>query len=181
MKVIIETERLILRQLEPEDAEKAFLWCSDPEVNRYLMYPLYHRAEDVRKWIEGRHPENPDNYDLAFILKETGDLFGCGGLVYRPEQDVWRLGYNIRKDMWGHGYTVEAINGIIDEVRKTRRIRVLEGEFATENFKSRRVMEKLGMIYLRDSQYEKMDGSCVYPSQVYYKNFEDNEVKNDGQ
>lgn len=32
MRVRIETERLILRNLVPEDAESAFEWCKDPEA-----------------------------------------------------------------------------------------------------------------------------------------------------
>ena len=37
---IIDTERLILQPLTVADAEDAFEWQSDPEVNRYMIYPL---------------------------------------------------------------------------------------------------------------------------------------------
>ena len=52
MKVNFETERLIIRPLVPDDAEAAFRWCGDPNVNTYMIYPLYHRMEDVRTWLE---------------------------------------------------------------------------------------------------------------------------------
>ena len=51
MKIQFETERLIIRPLVPDDAEAAFRWCGDPAVNTYMIYPLYHRAEDVRTWL----------------------------------------------------------------------------------------------------------------------------------
>ncbi len=41
MKVNFETERLIIRPLDPDDAEAAFRWCGDPNVNTYMIYPLY--------------------------------------------------------------------------------------------------------------------------------------------
>ena len=41
MRIHIETERLILRNLTPEDYESAFLWCGDPDVARYMVYPVY--------------------------------------------------------------------------------------------------------------------------------------------
>lgn len=167
MRIKIETERLILRNLVPEDYEDAFQWCGDPRVNTYMIYPLYKCAEDVRTWIESLNPDDPNNYDVGFVLKETGELIGSGGIVYNTNRDVWVIGYNIRADKWGNGYVPEAIQGLIDHVSKTRRINVIEGEFAEENFKSRRVMEKLGMFYDRDSEYEKLDGSRRFKSKVY--------------
>ena len=54
MKVNFETERLMIRPLVPGDAEAAFRWCGDPKVNTYMIYPLYHKVEDVRAWLESR-------------------------------------------------------------------------------------------------------------------------------
>ena len=167
MRVIIETERLIVRPVAPDEYEACFRWCGDPEVNTYLIYPLYKRAEDVRTWLEGRNIDDPDNYDLGFELKETGELIGMGGLVYDSEKGIWTLGYNLRRDCWGNGYVPEAMQGIINQIKGVRELKILEGEFAKENNKSRRVMEKLGMKYNRDSEYTKMDGSRTFKSEVY--------------
>ena len=65
MRVRIETERLILRPFVPEDYEAAFKWCGDPDVNEYMIYPLYKSAEDVKTWLESRNLDEPDNYDLG--------------------------------------------------------------------------------------------------------------------
>ena len=86
MRVTVETQRMILRPFVPEDYEEAFKWCGDPKVNTYMIYPLYTKAEDVRTWLESRNLDDPDNYDLGFELKETGELIGSGGLVYDPEK-----------------------------------------------------------------------------------------------
>ncbi len=172
MRVTIETERLILRPFVPEDYEEAFKWCGDPVVNTYMIYPLYHRAEDVKTWLESRDLDDPDSYDLGFELKSTGELIGSGGLVYHSDRDIWNVGYNLRADQWGHEYALEAIRGIIDYVSRTRKIRAIEGEFAAENYKSGRVMEKLGMHFLRDSEYEKLDGSVKFASKIYVREYE---------
>lgn len=55
---------------------------------------------------------------------------------------------------------------------KTRKIRAIEGEFAVENYKSQRVMEKLGMHYVRDTEYEKLDGSASYKGKVFRRDFD---------
>ena len=176
MRVHIETERLILRPLEPDDAEAAFRWCGDPAVNTYMIYPLYRKAEDVRKWLESRNPDNPDVYDEGIVLKETGELIGSGGLTWHPERNAWEIGYNLRADQWGHGYTGEMLNALISHIRKTRPVNAIDGIFAAENRKSQRVMEKLGMTWFLDTSFSKLDGSEIFPAKYYRKNFTGTEL-----
>ncbi|MCR5610149.1 MAG: GNAT family N-acetyltransferase [Lachnospiraceae bacterium] len=171
MRVTIETERLILRQLLPEDYMAAFKWCSDPKVNKYLIYTLYDRPEDVKLWLESRDIDDPDNYDLGFVLKETGEIIGGGGLTYDKDKDVWIIGYNLLYNYWGKGYTTEAMQAIIDYISKTRKINVIEGIFAKENTGSRRIMEKLGMQYVKDTEYEKCDKSERFEAELYRREF----------
>ena len=170
MKVNCETERLIIRPLVPEDAEAAFRWCGDPDVNTYMIYPLYHRAEDVRTWLESRDADDPDNYDEGIVLKSTGELIGSGGMRYCPERNAWEIGYNLRADQWGHGYTVEYLTALMDVISKERPVEAIDGIFAAENSKSRRVMEKLGMAYVRDTSFDKLDGSRTFPAKYYRRN-----------
>ena len=162
MKFYIETERLIIRPLVPEDYKAAFKWCGDKDVNKYMFYPLYTNELDVKKWLETRDDDNPNNYDAGFVLKETNELIGSGGICYHPDRDVWEVGYNIRKDMWGKGLVLEALKGILKHIQKTHQVRELYGICAKANNRSRRVMEKLGLEYYNDSTIEKLDGSEIF-------------------
>ncbi len=170
MKVYLETEHLFLRPLTPADAEAVFLWGSDPEVNKYMIYPLYHDVADVRAWLESRNPDDPDVYDEGIVLKSTGELIGSGGLTWHPERNAWEIGYNLRRDQWGHGYTGEMIQALMAHIQKTRPVEAIDGVFASENTKSRRVMEKLGMEYMRDTEFTKTDGSQTFPAMYYRRN-----------
>ena len=171
MNIHFETERLIIRPLVPEDAEAAFRWCGDPDVNTYMIYPLYHRVEDVRTWLESRDTDDPDNFDEGIVLKSTGELIGSGGMRYHPERNAWEIGYNIRKDQWGNGYVVEYLTALMDQIRKVRPVEAIDGIFAAENYKSRRVMEKLGMVYVRDTSFDRLDGSETFQAKYYRRNF----------
>lgn len=171
MRFYLETERLILRDLMPEDWRAAFLWCGDPDVARYMVYPVYTRAEDVRTWLESRDLDDPDEYDAGIVLKKTGELIGSGGLFYRPEDDLWTIGYNIRRDQWGNGYVPEAIRAILKYVGSRRDVRGIQGTFAEANHKSQRVMEKLGMTYAGEATVTKLDGSITYPGKRYVRLF----------
>lgn len=167
----IETKRLILRTVTPDDAEAIFQWASDPDVNKYMIYPLHKDTEVTREWLKSRDINGKDEFDLGFVLKETGELIGQGGMFYHEDIDAWSIGYNLRKEYWGRGLVPEAIQAIIDCVDREKGVRAVVGEFAKDNQKSGRVMEKLGMMYWKDSQYAKLDGSVTFESCKYIKEF----------
>lgn len=167
----IETERLILRTVTVDDAEAIFVWASDPDVNKFMIYPLHENSDVTREWLKTRDINGKDEFDLGFVLKDTGELIGQGGLVYHEDLYAWTVGYNLRKEYWGQGLVPEAIQAIIDCVDKEKGIRAIVGEFAKDNIKSKRVMEKLGMTYLKDAQYSKLDGSVTFDSCIYIREF----------
>ena len=73
----IETQRLILKPITLEDAPAAFVWASDPAVNRYMPYPLHQSIEDTRMWIATL---TPDMLEFGFYRKNDGFLIGTGGV-----------------------------------------------------------------------------------------------------
>ncbi|MFR8914984.1 MAG: GNAT family N-acetyltransferase, partial [Oscillospiraceae bacterium] len=96
----IETERLILRPIGVEDAPAVFVWASDPEVNRYMSYPLHRDLSETEAWIASIRPED---LEFGFYRKEDGLLIGTGG-VGKGGDGLHHLGYNLRRDVWGMGY-----------------------------------------------------------------------------
>lgn len=167
----LETERLILRPLAVEDYKDCFKWCGDARVNEYMIYPLYHNAEDVKEWLKTVNKED-NKMDFAYVLKETGELIGSGGIYFHEDEgNRWGIGYNLAYDAWGKGYATEAISKIIEYARSKFDIKEIYGTFAVENNGSRRVMEKLGMTFFEDCEYSKFDGSRTYTAKTYRRVF----------
>lgn len=114
--MMLETERLILREMREEDFQALFRVLGDPEIARH--YPYSFDETRVRSWI-GRNIERYRIFGFglwAVCLKETGELIGdCGltmqliGGVIKPE-----IGYHIRKDMQRKGYAREAATAVRD-------------------------------------------------------------------
>lgn len=101
---ILETDRLILRPLTAADAPAVFVWGGDPEVNRYMSYPLERSVADAEKWLRTVEESRPeDGYDFGFVRKEDGALIGSGGTYPRADGRTWTFGYNLRRDCWGRG------------------------------------------------------------------------------
>ena len=163
---VLETERLILRPLTMDDLDAVYVWASDPRVNKYMIYPLYKNKEDGVEWLESLYKDE-DKKDFGFVLKETGELIGSGGIYYHPNRGLWSIGYNLRYEYWNRGLTTEAMKKIIEWGRETLGIKEIAATFAVDNIGSRRVMEKLGMTFLEDHDYAKLDGSETFTAKTY--------------
>ena len=83
----LETERLILRPLCEDDYLDCFKWCGDARVNEFMIYPLYHKAEDVKEWLKTVNKED-NKMDFGYVLKETGELIGSGGIYFHEDEYV---------------------------------------------------------------------------------------------
>lgn len=171
MRAYIETERLVLKNLVPENYEEQFKWCGDPEVAKFMIYPIYTDPLDCKKYIESLNPDDPNVCDLGIFLKETGEAIGAGGFTYHPEEEGWEVGYNLRRDMWGRGIVPEAIKAILEFIQERHEVKAITGTFAVDNKKSGRVMEKLGMTYWCECEYTKLDGSETFKAIRYRKDF----------
>ena len=49
---MLETDRLILRKMTPDDAEAVFAYASDPEVTRYVIWETHRSIEDSRAFLD---------------------------------------------------------------------------------------------------------------------------------
>ena len=165
---VLETERLILRPLTIDDLDTVFKWAGDPRVNKYMIYPLYKSKEDGREWLESLYKEE-DKKDFGFVLKETGELIGSGGIYYHSDIDVWSIGYNLSYDYWNRGLVTEAMTKIIDWARQNFTVRAVAATFAIGNIGSQRVMEKLGMTFYEDTEDSKLDNSETFKAKTYHK------------
>ena len=174
--VILETERLLLRPLTISDAETAYRrWTGDPEVAEYVSWLPHRSIDDTIEWLKEiewtRDPEGNavprDNYIWGFVLKETGELFGSGGLIWEPGLHMFQVGYNIMRTYWNRGYTTEAMKAVL-RFAADLGIKRVAGGHAKENPRSARVLEKLGFVYDRDGVTMHVNGKQSFDSREYF-------------
>lgn len=100
----IETDRLILRRFQMEDAEKMYQnWASDPEVTKFLTWPTHESVEVTKKVLESwiSDYEKPDDYQWCMALKESGEPIGSISVVAQNEKaESAEIGYCIGKAYW---------------------------------------------------------------------------------
>lgn len=164
---ILETERLILRPLTQEDAEACFVWQSDPDVNKFMSYPLITDMAQTGEWIASLQDE-PYEYNWGFVFKENNLLIGSGCIGPDARmKGYWGFGYNIRKDYWNRGLTTEATKAMIHFAHDELGIKKICSHHAVENPASGRVMEKCGLAFDHYDTYTKSDGSAVFKAKSY--------------
>ena len=170
---IVETDRLIMRRLRPDDYLAMAAWDMDERVYKYLMSSACKTPEEPLVWLPKKDPTSKINILMLVIDKEDGHAVGTYALNHVVERDVWTLSYVNRFDDWGKGYATEGMKAFMDHAVKVYGACSFEGECAKENVGSAKVMEKLGMVYDHSSSYSKNDGSATFESDVYVLNIDD--------
>ena len=154
--MVIETERLILREMNFTDAEDMLRLYSNPQVQRYTGEDTITSLEVIHNRIK----EKTDEYEKygfgrwLTLLKDRGQFTGWAGLSYLPEFDEVDLGYRLLPKFWGGGIATEASHAILNygfEVLNLKRIIAIAMK---ENIASIRVMEKVGMQFDKYAPYE---------------------------
>lgn len=164
---VLETERLILRPITPDDADEAFVWLSDEKVNKFMPYNLYTNTDEVLHWINIILP-NDNNFHWGFVLKENNLLIGSGSIgPAKNDPNAWGFGYNIRSDYWNKGLTTEATKQMIVFAHKEHGIKEFVADHAIDNPASGRVMEKCGLVFDHYGEYSTFDGKETFKAKFY--------------
>ncbi|HET9950826.1 MAG TPA: GNAT family N-acetyltransferase, partial [Candidatus Eisenbacteria bacterium] len=152
--VILETERLTLRHLEPADLEPLFALYRDPEIRRYFpdgTLTLDETRQEI-EWFRNGHPSHPVLGLWATIERRTGAFVGrCGLLPWSIDgRDEVELAFLIDKTRWGHGLATEAARAIVGYAREQLGLTRLICLITPGNDGSVRVASKVGMTFERE-------------------------------
>ena len=151
MKKVIETERLLFRELAPSDVDVMFELDSDPAVVRYAGdKPLTH-IDQARQRIENVMQEYQDLGvgRWAAVLKETNEFIGWAGLKYIKElnshQDNYDLGYRFLKRHWGKGYGTESAKAFIRYGFDVMKLLRISAYIDVDHVASAKILDKCGL------------------------------------
>ena len=167
---VLDTKRLLLRPLTYDDAETVFSnWTSDAEVAKFMRWEVHTDVTQTREWLaaEETFVHSDTVYNWGFVLKETGELIGSGGLVYQGAKGMYELGYNIMKKYWNLGLTTEAAAAIIQFGKEVLHQKCFYCCHAKDNPASGKVMQKIGFQYQNDGVYYGWNGSKQFESREY--------------
>lgn len=114
--MVLETERLVLREYTMEDFGALYAILSDPETMQH--YPKPYDEEGTERWINW-NLKNYREYSFglwAMELKDTGEFIGDCGITIQPidGEQLPEIGYHIHRAYWRQGYGKEAAKAVRD-------------------------------------------------------------------
>ena len=149
MTLPLHTERLVVREFTTADLDELAAIYADPKV---LWWEPAFTREQLQAMLElslSRYRED-GIAEYAVVLRAAEDLIGVCGPVYRDIEGerLPELGWDLRSDMWGHGYAMEAARSVLTHAAELG-LRQLFSLIVPENERSRGVARRLGMTVER--------------------------------
>ena len=162
--MILETSRLILREMTEADFDALYAVLADSDIMEH--YPYTFDEQRVRGWIA----RNRERYETlgfglwAVVRKENGEMIGdCGLTMQRINgKIVPEIGYHIRADQQRKGYATEAARAVRDWAFANTPFRTLFSYMKYTNIPSCAVAAANGMQLVEEYADEENTVTKVY-------------------
>ena len=158
--VVIETERLILREWRLDDVDDFFEYAKNPDVGPHAgWYPHKNKEESLeilKRFIN-------DKKTFCIVYKENNKAIGSVGIERYGSEDKLteffdyqgrEIGYAMSKDYWGRGIMPEAVKAVINYLFNELDLDFLLCGYFDFNNQSKRVQEKCGFKPYRKLNFE---------------------------
>jgi RimJ/RimL family protein N-acetyltransferase len=151
----LTTENLRLRPFTPADATPMHHILNGKDVLKYFPGPQSLTAEQVQRSISQLLTHWQENgYGLwAVEPRATGNLLGRCGLQYLPETDEVEIDFILDREYWGQGFATEAGQASLQYGFDKLGLSTIVGIVHPENVSSQRVLQKLGMQFVEETEY----------------------------
>jgi len=150
LMVVLETERLVLREADADDAVFILELLNSPGFLENIGDRGVRDEDQARGFIEDRlRGSYRDNGFGMWLTIQKADQVpvGIAGLVRREGLDVPDIGYAFIPKVWGQGYAQEAAAAVLAHARGPLGIARLAAITSPENFASMAVLRKIGFSY----------------------------------
>ena len=157
---VLETERLLLRQLSTEDANFILELLNEPSFIRNIGDRGVRTIDDANSYIlNGPVASYAKNgFGLYLVrLKETNESIGMCGLIKRDTLEDVDIGYAFLPRFWSKGYAVEAARATKEYAKNVVGLSRIIAIVDPENEGSIRVLEKIGLKFEKTIKFSEDD------------------------
>ena len=161
-KVVLTTERLILRPWRLDDLDDFYEYASVDGVGQMAGWKPHANKEEsleiLRRFVDGKK---------TFALEYEGKVIGSLGIeLYNEEKfpefadkRCREIGYVLSKAYWGRGLMPEAVQKVIEYLFEEVQLDVIFCGHFLRNHQSARVQEKCGFHHYAFGKYETKLGT----------------------
>lgn len=171
--MIINTKRLVLREIHITDAEDMFEYSKNPNVGPNAGWKPHQNIEETIGIINAIFLEKDGIFGIVYNNKMIGSV----GLIDDPKREnpnAKMLGYALGEEYWGQGIMTEAANAVVKFGFEEMKLDLISAYCYPFNKRSKSVIKKLGFEYEGTLKLcEKLYNGKTYDNECYYllKNF----------
>jgi RimJ/RimL family protein N-acetyltransferase len=154
---VLETERLALRRLAPDDAAFMLELVTDPSWIEFIGDRGLKSVDDARAYVVEKYVDGYERHGFGLYLvalKETGEPLGICGLIKRETLDDVDVGFAFLPRHAGLGYATEAAAASLEHGWRDLGLRRIVAITTPNNVRSIRVLEKVGLRFERTFRME---------------------------
>lgn len=163
MKIITETERLLIREILPTDLDEMFELHSDPEVHIFLGNKTVSSKEQTMEIINFVRQKYIDNGvgRWAIIDKKTNEFMGWTGLEFvtnetNNHKNYYDLGYRLIKRFWGQGIATESAFASLDYAFDKLNANEVYAMADCKNEGSNKILKNVGLKFIKTFDLEEV-------------------------
>jgi len=157
---VLETDRLILREIKPEDVKEVYEIRASKDVMKYFGKDPLKSIKDAEELIKITTDgfKNKEGIRWGITLKGSDKLIGSGGIwrILKPHLRG-EIGYELSPDYWQKGIMSEAIAEMIRFSFEKMNLHTIEANLDPANIASIKLLEKSGFVkegHIKESYYQ---------------------------
>lgn len=167
--VNIETKRFLLRKFETYDVDDIYNnWTSHNEAAKYNAWKVHDSVSVTKEYLEQwiKEYEKLNNYHWAIMDKETEEVIGSiSASNIKNKNRYCEIGYTVGTKYWNNGIATEVLIEVLKYLTKEIGFTNIHAIHDVRNKASGRVMEKAGMIFVKNTKHfflnsEKLIMNC---------------------
>lgn len=166
--IILETERLIVRNWREEDRELVHRLSHDEQIMEFFPFRLS-REESDKLYDRLYTMITETGYGFyALERKDTGECIGFCGLVAMSMEPFFKegtveIGWRLIPETWGKGYVSEAAKALLEYGFMEKKLPEIVSFAVHNNERSTAVMKRIGMKHDQSRDFSHPKVSDEYP------------------
>lgn len=156
---VVETERLVIREMKESDVGAMYKIFSDPNVLQHVAVNPFTSMDDAKKYVKSRTLDKwhqpRTSYEFALVSKESGEVVGVNMLQVDLRDKKAQRGIFLMQDAWGKGYATEAQLALMEYGFSKLGLHKIWATCDPENTGSKHEIEKTGMKFIARKRDDK--------------------------
>ena len=159
MKQILQTSRLLLRELNTDDAVRFYELNSNPTVIQYTGDEPFESIETAKQFLHNYSDYDINGYGRWAVIEKTSGVFlGWCGLKYSKTSDETDIGFRFFESYWNKGFATESAIACLHYGFQELGLKTIVGRAMAANIASIKVLEKIGLAYEKEFDFNWQKG-----------------------